>query len=137
MTQSEDALHNITLPSALLGRVERSRGDIINSLRATEDLVRQTDAWRVGDLYGASGPREVVLHLKPNVDGYWIQWLAHWYTQMAFLPTGARIAVLKTIDASEWAKRRILLAGVCRDVTAPGRLSQAAPADTFVYPLIH
>src|SRR6202043_707800 len=42
------------LDSSILGRVERSRGDIINSLRATEDLVRQIDAWRVGDLYGAS-----------------------------------------------------------------------------------
>ncbi|MFL5269212.1 MAG: FAD-dependent oxidoreductase [Stellaceae bacterium] len=67
----------------------------------------------------------------------WVQWLAHWYAQLAFLPARARIAVLKTIDASEWAKRRILLAGVCRDVAAPGRLSQAAAADTFVYPLIH
>jgi 2-polyprenyl-6-methoxyphenol hydroxylase-like FAD-dependent oxidoreductase len=101
------------------------------SMASAYALAQMVDS--AGDIVG--GLVQWELYERPIT--HWIQWLAHWYAQMAFLPTGARIAVLKTIDASEWAKRRILLAGVCRDVAAPGRLSQAAPADTFVYPLIH
>lgn len=67
-------IQNVGLPPALVVRAERSRGDIIHGLRATGDLAKQIDAWRVGDLYGASGPREIVLHLKPNADGSVMGW---------------------------------------------------------------
>ena len=51
---------------------------------------------------------------------HWVQWLAHWYAQLALLPVGARIAILKTLDASEWTRRRVLFAGVCRDMSCGG-----------------
>jgi 2-polyprenyl-6-methoxyphenol hydroxylase-like FAD-dependent oxidoreductase len=88
---------------------------------------------RAGDII--DGLAQWELHERPIT--HWVQWLAHWYAQVAFLPAGARMAVLKTIDASKWARRRILLAGVCRDIAATGRFSQAGAVDTFVFPLIH
>jgi 2-polyprenyl-6-methoxyphenol hydroxylase-like FAD-dependent oxidoreductase len=101
------------------------------SLAAAYALAQMIDS--AGDI--VSGLVQWELCERPIT--HWIQWLAHWYAQVALLPAGARIAVLKAIDASEWAKRRILLAGICRDMAAAGRLPQAAAADTFVYPLIH
>jgi hypothetical protein len=74
MIQDGGALSDATLPPALVARAGRSRKDIIHGLRATGDLAKQIDAWRVGDLYGASGPREVVLNLKPNADGSVMGW---------------------------------------------------------------
>ena len=68
---------------------------------------------------------------------HWVQWLAHWYAQLAFLPVGARIAILKTLDASEWTRRRVLFAGFCRDIAAAGRFSEFGTGEALVYPLIH
>jgi hypothetical protein len=74
MMHDGDAPSDAILPPALVARVGRSRRDIIHGLRATEDLAKQIDAWRVGHLYVASGPREVVLNLKPNADGSVMGW---------------------------------------------------------------
>jgi len=74
MTQDAGALTGAILPPAFVARAERGREDIIYGLKATGDLAKQIDAWRVGDRYGASGPREVVLHLKPNADGSVMGW---------------------------------------------------------------
>jgi 2-polyprenyl-6-methoxyphenol hydroxylase-like FAD-dependent oxidoreductase len=81
------------------------------------------------------GLAEWELRERPFTD--WVQWVAHRYGQLAFLPEGARTAVLKGIDASSWVKRRILLAPVCRDVTAAERYLPVIPSNMPVYPLMH
>jgi 2-polyprenyl-6-methoxyphenol hydroxylase-like FAD-dependent oxidoreductase len=81
------------------------------------------------------GLAEWEMRERPFTD--WVQWVAYWYSQLAFLPTGARTAVFKAADASAWVKRRILLAAVCRDVTAIRRYSPAADRSTPIFPLIH
>jgi hypothetical protein len=71
--------------------------DILYALRATEDLAKQIEAWRVGDLYGASGPGEVVLHLKPNADGSVMGW--------AQGPDGRFIGQAQWTKATTWGTR--------------------------------
>ena len=66
----------------------------------------------------------------------WLQWVAYWYGQLAFLAPRVRSAVLKAIDTSEWAKRRILLAATRRDVTAM-RFSPPSVPSPIICPLIH
>src|SRR5262249_42977553 len=46
------------------------------------------------------GLAEWELRERPFTD--WVQWVAYRYGQLAFLPEGARTAVLKGIDASRW-----------------------------------
>jgi hypothetical protein len=67
----------------------------------------------------------------------WVQRIAHWYGQLAFLPRSARTAVLKAVNASEWVKRQTLLAAASRDVTATRRNSPSLTSNTPIYPLIH
>jgi 2-polyprenyl-6-methoxyphenol hydroxylase-like FAD-dependent oxidoreductase len=67
----------------------------------------------------------------------WVQRIAYWYGQLAFLPRSARTAVLKAVNASEWVKRQTLLAAACRDVTATRRNSPSLTSNTPIYPLIH
>jgi 2-polyprenyl-6-methoxyphenol hydroxylase-like FAD-dependent oxidoreductase len=66
----------------------------------------------------------------------WVQWVAYWYGQLAFLAPRLRTAVLKAIDQSDWAKRRILLAATRRDVTTT-RFSPPFVPSPPIYPLIH
>jgi 2-polyprenyl-6-methoxyphenol hydroxylase-like FAD-dependent oxidoreductase len=81
------------------------------------------------------GLAEWELRERPFTD--WVQRVAYWYGQLAFLPAGTRTAVFKAIDASKSVKRRILLAAVCRDVTEMRRFSSASLASYPIYPLIH
>ena len=81
------------------------------------------------------GLREWELRERPFTD--WVQWVAYWYGQLAFLPEGARTAVLRATDASRWLQRRILLAAACRDVTAIRRYSAVSLPSEAVHPLIH
>jgi 2-polyprenyl-6-methoxyphenol hydroxylase-like FAD-dependent oxidoreductase len=67
----------------------------------------------------------------------WAQWVAYLYGQLAFVPAGARIAALKAIDASEWVRRRTVLAAACRDVTRIPRPSPVDISAARIYPLIH
>jgi 2-polyprenyl-6-methoxyphenol hydroxylase-like FAD-dependent oxidoreductase len=67
----------------------------------------------------------------------WIQRIAYWYGQLAFLPASARTTVFKALHASEWVKRQTLLAAACRDVTAPRRISRSPASNAPIYPLIH
>jgi hypothetical protein len=81
------------------------------------------------------GLREWEMRERPFTD--WVQWVAYWYGQLAFLPEGARTAILKATDASKWLQRRILLAAVGRDVTATRRYSPTTLPSEAVHPLIH
>jgi 2-polyprenyl-6-methoxyphenol hydroxylase-like FAD-dependent oxidoreductase len=72
---------------------------------------------------------------RPFMD--WVQWIAYQYGQLAFLPTGPRKAIFKTIDASGWLKRHVLLAAVSRDVTERGRYLPSPPPKVPICPLIH
>jgi 2-polyprenyl-6-methoxyphenol hydroxylase-like FAD-dependent oxidoreductase len=83
----------------------------------------------------SDGLREWELRERPFTD--WVQWVAYWYGQLAFLPDGARTAVLKATDASKWLQRRIFLAAVGRDVTAIRRYSPVPLPSEAVHPLIH
>jgi 2-polyprenyl-6-methoxyphenol hydroxylase-like FAD-dependent oxidoreductase len=67
----------------------------------------------------------------------WVQRIAYWYGQLAFLPGTARTAVFKALNASEWVTRQTLLAAACRDVTAPRRISHSPASNAPIYPLIH
>jgi 2-polyprenyl-6-methoxyphenol hydroxylase-like FAD-dependent oxidoreductase len=67
----------------------------------------------------------------------WVQRIAYWYGQLAFLPASARTAVFKALDANEWVKRQTLLAAACRDVTAPRRISPSPTSNAPIYPMIH
>jgi 2-polyprenyl-6-methoxyphenol hydroxylase-like FAD-dependent oxidoreductase len=75
--------------------------------------------------------------LRERASGEWVQWVAYWYGQLAFLPAAARIAAFKAIDGSEWVRRRTLLAAACRDVTATPQPSPIDVTAAGVYPLIH
>jgi hypothetical protein len=67
----------------------------------------------------------------------WVQRVAYWYGQLAFLRPGARTAIFKAVDGSEWLKRRTLLAAACRDPTAiPPRVEEVM-ADAAMHFLIH
>jgi 2-polyprenyl-6-methoxyphenol hydroxylase-like FAD-dependent oxidoreductase len=67
----------------------------------------------------------------------WVQRIAYWYGQLAFLPASARTAVFKALTVSEWANRQTLLAAACRDVTASRRISPSPASNAPIYPLIH
>jgi 2-polyprenyl-6-methoxyphenol hydroxylase-like FAD-dependent oxidoreductase len=67
----------------------------------------------------------------------WVQWVAYWYGQLAFLPAVARHAAFKAIDGSEWVKRRTLLAAARRDVTVIPQPSRIDMTVAGFYPLIH
>ena len=75
--------------------------------------------------------------LRERASGEWVQLVAYWYGQLAFLPAAARVAAFKAIDGSEWVRRRTLLAGACRDVTAIPQPSLIDMTAAGVYPLIH
>jgi 2-polyprenyl-6-methoxyphenol hydroxylase-like FAD-dependent oxidoreductase len=81
------------------------------------------------------GLRQWELRERPFTD--WVQFVAYWYGQLAFLPEGPRTAALRTADASKWLQRRILLAAVSRDVTVIQRYSHPPLAGEAVHPLIH
>jgi 2-polyprenyl-6-methoxyphenol hydroxylase-like FAD-dependent oxidoreductase len=67
----------------------------------------------------------------------WVQRIASWYGQLAFLPGNARTAVFKAVYANEWVKRQTVLAAACRDVTATRRNSPSLASNAPIYPLIH
>ena len=75
--------------------------------------------------------------LRERASGEWVQLVAYWYGQLAFLPAAARVAAFKAIDGNEWVRRRTLLAGACRDVTAIPQPSLIDMTAAGVYPLIH
>ncbi|MBO0735736.1 MAG: FAD-dependent monooxygenase [Alphaproteobacteria bacterium] len=102
------------------------------SMMAAFALVQTID--RTDDLI--EGLAEWELRERPFTD--WVQWIACRYARLAFLPAEARTVVLKGIDASRWAQRRILFAAASRDVTAMRRYSPAYPRNgSIIYPLIH
>lgn len=67
----------------------------------------------------------------------WVQRVAYWYGQVAFLPAAAREPVFRALDASRWVKRRALLAAARRDVTAMPRYAPKAASDAPFYPMMH
>ncbi len=75
------------------------------------------------------------MHERPFTE--WVQLIAYWYGQLAFLPAIARTAIFKALNASEWVKRQTLLAAACRDVTAPRRISPSPASNAPIYPLMH
>jgi 2-polyprenyl-6-methoxyphenol hydroxylase-like FAD-dependent oxidoreductase len=101
------------------------------SMMAAFALAQTID--RAGDVI--EGLAEWELRERPLID--WVQWIAHRYAQLAFLPEHARTAVLKGIDASCWLTRRLLFAAVCRDVTEIKRYSPASAPIIPICPLIH
>jgi 2-polyprenyl-6-methoxyphenol hydroxylase-like FAD-dependent oxidoreductase len=48
----------------------------------------------------------------------WVQRMAHWYGQLAYLKPALRTALFKAVDGSEWLRRQTLFAAACRDPTA-------------------
>jgi 2-polyprenyl-6-methoxyphenol hydroxylase-like FAD-dependent oxidoreductase len=100
------------------------------SLMSAFALARAVDG--AGDVI--QGLVEWELHERPFTE--WVQWVAYWYGQLAFLAPRLRTAVLRAIDQSDWAKRRILLAATRRDVTAMRFSPPSMPSPT-IYPLIH
>jgi 2-polyprenyl-6-methoxyphenol hydroxylase-like FAD-dependent oxidoreductase len=88
---------------------------------------------RAGDLIDGL----LTWELRERPVNEWVQWVACWCGQLAFLPKAARIAAFKAIDASGWVKRRTLLSAACRDVTRmPGPSAASAP-QPMISPLIH
>ncbi|MGA7863251.1 MAG: NAD(P)/FAD-dependent oxidoreductase [Stellaceae bacterium] len=75
------------------------------------------------------------MHERPFTE--WVQRVADWNGQLAFLPATARTAIFRALNASEWVKRQTLLAAACRDVTAPRRISPSSASNAPIYPLIH
>jgi 2-polyprenyl-6-methoxyphenol hydroxylase-like FAD-dependent oxidoreductase len=67
----------------------------------------------------------------------WVQRVAYWYGQLAFLRPGLRTAVFKAVDASEWVKRQTLLAAACRDPTAIPPRAVDVMAEAAMHFLIH
>lgn len=61
-------------PPALKIGASRSRGELLHGLKATEDFAEEISAWAAGDLYRATGQRQVILNLKPNADGSVMGW---------------------------------------------------------------
>lgn len=57
------------LPQVLERRIENSRSDLMHGLKASEDLVRGIKEWTTGDLYKATGKRQVLMQLQRNADG--------------------------------------------------------------------
>jgi 2-polyprenyl-6-methoxyphenol hydroxylase-like FAD-dependent oxidoreductase len=88
---------------------------------------------RAGDLIDGL----LTWELRERPVNEWVQWVACWCGQLAFLPKAARIAAFKAIDASGWVKRRTLLSAACRDVTRmPGPSAASAP-QPMISRLIH
>jgi 2-polyprenyl-6-methoxyphenol hydroxylase-like FAD-dependent oxidoreductase len=67
----------------------------------------------------------------------WVQRVAYWYGQLAYLRPGLRTAVFRAVDASEWVKRQTLLAAACRDPTAIPPRAVDVMADAAMHFLIH
>ncbi len=67
----------------------------------------------------------------------WVQRVAYWYGQVALLPAAAREPVFRALDASQWVKRRALLAAARRDVTAMPRYAPEAASEAPFYPIMH
>ena len=67
----------------------------------------------------------------------WVQQVAHWYGQLAFLQPGLRTLLFRAVDASDWVKRQTLLAAACRDPTAIPPRAAAAMAEAAMHFLIH
>jgi hypothetical protein len=88
---------------------------------------------REGDVLGGIAAWE--MQERPFTE--WIQRIAYWYGQLAFLPPSARTAVIKILNASEWVTRQTLLVAACRDVTAIRRNLPSPASNAPVYPLIH
>ena len=83
----------------------------------------------------ADGLAQWELRERPFTE--WVQRLAYWYGQLAYLPVPMRTAALRAIDASEWLKRRTVLAAACRDVTAMPRYSPTPVGNMPIFPMIH
>jgi 2-polyprenyl-6-methoxyphenol hydroxylase-like FAD-dependent oxidoreductase len=83
----------------------------------------------------ANGIAEWELHERPFIQ--WVQRVAYWYGQLAFLRPGLRTAVFRAVDASEWVKRQTLLAAACRDPTALPPRAVDVMADAALHFLIH
>jgi 2-polyprenyl-6-methoxyphenol hydroxylase-like FAD-dependent oxidoreductase len=87
----------------------------------------------------SAGPAEGLtrweLRERPFID--WVQWVAHHYGQLAFLSAPARKAVLRALDANGWARRRLLLGPVRRDVTAAHRYARIPSPNLPICPLLH
>lgn len=88
---------------------------------------------REGDVF--NGIAAWQLHQRPFTE--WVQRIAYWYGQLAFLPASARTAIFKALNASEWVKRQTLLAAAYRDVTAIRRNAPTPASSAPIYPLIH
>jgi 2-polyprenyl-6-methoxyphenol hydroxylase-like FAD-dependent oxidoreductase len=67
----------------------------------------------------------------------WVQRLACRYNQLAYLPVPMRMAAFRAIDASEWLRRRTVLAAAYRDVTAMPRYAPPPAANLLIFPMIH
>ncbi len=88
---------------------------------------------REGDVLDGISAWEI--HERPFTE--WVQRIAYWYGQLAFLPATVRTAIFRALNANEWVKRQTLLAAACRDVTAPRRISPSSASNSSIYPLIH
>jgi 2-polyprenyl-6-methoxyphenol hydroxylase-like FAD-dependent oxidoreductase len=75
------------------------------------------------------------LRERPFID--WVQWVTYRYGQLAVLSAAARKAVLRALDANGWARRRLLLGPVRRDVTAARHYARIPSPSLPVCPLIH
>jgi len=67
----------------------------------------------------------------------WVQRVACCYGQLARLRPGLRTAVFRMLDASEWLKRRTLLAAACRNPTALPPRAVEVMDDAALHFLIH
>jgi 2-polyprenyl-6-methoxyphenol hydroxylase-like FAD-dependent oxidoreductase len=137
-----DWLENIRLKSWFQGRVAIV-GDAASaqlpflgqgagcSMTAAFVLAHMVD--READV--ANGIAEWEMHERPFTQ--WVQRVAYWYGQLAFLRPRLRTAVFKAVDASEWVKRQTLLAAACRDPTAIPPRAVNVMADAAMHFLIH
>jgi 2-polyprenyl-6-methoxyphenol hydroxylase-like FAD-dependent oxidoreductase len=68
----------------------------------------------------------------------WVQRVAYWYGQLAFLPAPVRTAAFKAIDRSEALKRVTLLAAARHDPTAADYWYESNEIDgAIILPLMH
>jgi 2-polyprenyl-6-methoxyphenol hydroxylase-like FAD-dependent oxidoreductase len=67
----------------------------------------------------------------------WVQRVAYWYGQLAYLRPGLRTAVFKAVDGNEWVKRQTLLAAACRDPTAIPPRAGDVMAEATMHFLMH
>jgi hypothetical protein len=93
-----------TLPPLLVARARRNRADLLQGLKAADDLAKQISTWAKGDLYRASGRPEVILNLKPNSDGSVMGW--------AQGSDGKFIGQARWTTATTWGSRVVSSASV-------------------------